>query len=608
MKKHTILLALLLLLSMAAKAQEITVSPSLLTDFFYIEDEGPSGESVFTVSATGLINMLNMADTLVLSANEYFEISTQSGAGFGSTLRLFADANGTVEGTTVYVRMVEGLIVDSYEEDILITTQMGTASDVTVHCSGTVIMPTLPVPAFSLEGDTYIGEQQVNITCNVEGAVVQYRLNPNGVWTYFSEPLLVDRDMTIWAKATKGGYIDSPEVSTEYVILYAIDVTSDPEQGTVNGGGVFHYGDIATLSATPNEGFVFSSWSNGETNNPIEIAVTGNASYYANFEAIGYQITVAADPEIGGVVVGGGSYHFPETPTITATANENYAFVNWTENDTVVSEEPEYTIIGWASRTFVAHFRLTTLPTIVGVITNPDPVCAGNSLQLDAPEVWLADTAGWQISPDSTFAVFSTYTDLTLDETYNGWHLRYMASNEAGTTYSNQVAITVYPVVDVEAVVAIEGKNCGDIIEHILVYPKKGYCYQWYFDDVALPDTTQYIHNENGLTSGVYRVEISFSRNADGQLRCPVSSPEYEVRWLGKSVYPNPARSQTTLFVENDGEEDAVLTVVSVEGKTIFRQLLKTGQNTLDISLPKGIYVFSFADSQSVRTEKVIIQ
>ena len=371
---------------------------------------------------------------------------------------------------------------------------------------------------------------------------------------------------------------------------------------------MFHYGDIATLSATPNEGFVFSSWSNGETNNPIEIAVTGNASYYANFEAIGYQITVAADPEIGGVVVGGGSYHFPETPTITATANENYAFVNWTENDVVVSEEPEYTILDWDSHVLVAHFKLTTLPNIMGEITAPEPICAGNSLQLEVPEVNLADTTAWQMSPDSTFAVFSTYTDQTLDETYNGWYLRYMASNEAGTTYSNQVTITVYPVVDAEAIVAIEGKKCGDKIEHILVYPKAGYYYQWYLDDVALPDTTQYIHNENGLTSGVYRVEISFSRNADGQLRCPISSPEYEVKWSGKSVYPNPSIAQSTIYVNNDVEEDAMLTVVSSNGRVVFQQLLKRGQNVLGTSLPKGIYVFSIAENQSVKSEKVIIQ
>lgn len=605
MKKHTFLLALLLLLSMAAKAQEIVVSTNSLTGFSYIVNHGPSNEDSFDVSATGLLND-TVPESIIITASENFEISTVSGEDFQGTVVLAADAIGIVDSTTIYVRMVDSLSEGPYHGYIRLWSIH--AQEVLVYCQGQVNRPTLPAPEFSLGGGTYSGEQMVAITCDIESSSIRYRFDAGSEWMNYTQSILVNRDLTIWAKATKEGYYDSEEASAEYSIEYVVEVTCDPERGAVSGSDTYHYDDIATLTATPNEGYEFSSWNNGETANPMEITVTGNATYHANFEAISYQITVVADPENGGVVSGGGNYHFPDTPMVTAVANENYAFVNWTENDEVISEEPEYTIMGWSSHNLVAHFKLTALPVIVDDIISPEPICAGNSLQLTAPEVSLADTAGWQMSADSTFAVFSVYTDQILDETYDGWRLRYMASNEAGTTYSEQVAIAVYPVVEEDAVVSIVGKKCGDKIEHILVYPREGYHYQWYLDDEALADTAQYIYCENGLKSGTYRVEISLSRNSDGELQCPVSSPEYEVRWLGKSVYPNPSHPQATIFVENDGEEGAVLTVVAVEGRTVFRQLLKTGQNTLCTSLPKGIYLFSIADSQSIRTEKVIIQ
>lgn len=339
------------------------------------------------------------------------------------------------------------------------------------------------------------------------------------------------------------------------------------------------------------------------------IQLTANNALTAIVECEGqvsYQITLIAAPEQGGTVNGAGTYQLSEDITVSAVPNENYAFAHWIEGEEIVSDEAEYTFMGRTSRVLVAHFTLTALP-VVGDITAPDPICAGDTLLLTAPRVTLADMEGWQMSPDTTFEVFSTYTGQILDATYDGWWLRYTASNEAGTSYSNIVPITVYSTVEEDDVVAIEGKKCGNKIEHVLIYPRAGYHYQWYLDDVALADTTQYIHNENGLKSGVYRVEISFSKSPDRTLRCPASSTEYTVRWSGKSIYPNPSLAHSTIYIENSGAEEAVLTVISTEGKSVFRQVLKTGHNALNASLPSGIYVFSIADSQSVRTEKVII-
>ena len=45
--------------------------------------------------------------------------------------------------------------------------------------------------------------------------------------------------------------------------------------------------------------------------------------------------------------------------TITVETNEDWAFLNWTENGTVVSEEKTYTFIATASRDLVANLIYT---------------------------------------------------------------------------------------------------------------------------------------------------------------------------------------------------------------------------------------------------------
>ncbi len=595
-------------------AQQIYVSPKTLPDFFY-ENEGPSEENTFVVSATGLIDTIGTTDTLVITASEHFEISTQTSEGFETTLRLFADADGTVDTTTIYVRMIAGLPATLYEDSIVVSTQRVYAQDV-VYCHGEVVMPTLPAPSFSLEQGTYSGVQQIDITCEVEEATIQYRHDPNEEWMDFTLPILVDRDMTIWAKATKEGYNDSEEVRTNYAIEYTITATANPEQGTatVSGDGIYHYGGIATLTATPKEGYLFSSWNNDETANPMEVTVRGNATYQAIFEAISYQITVSADPVNGGVVSGGGTYHFPDRPTVTAVANDGFEFVNWSENGEVVSDEPVYSFFSLTSRVLVAHFNLVALPTIVGRVTAPEAICAGNSLQLIAPEVSNAYVEGWQISPDTTFAVFSAYTDQILDESYNGWQLRYMASNDAGTTYSDNLTITVFPTIPADEVEPIVLKNCGTSNVRMLVYPRSGYQYQWYKDGQAITGATgQYYYPKQGMKNGTYYVEISMVRDENNNLRCPVASPEIEVAvttsLIQGKAYPNPCPTAETLFIMREKEGKALLHLYSVDGKLVHSQTITQGQNVIGVNLPNGIYVSHIIDGQGeTQTEKIIIQ
>ncbi|MBR6931658.1 MAG: leucine-rich repeat domain-containing protein, partial [Bacteroidales bacterium] len=89
-------------------------------------------------------------------------------------------------------------------------------------------------------------------------------------------------------------------------------------------------------------------------------------SEFTNYHEIesSYTITTSANPAEGGSVTGGGSYTQGTTCTLTATANEGYSFVNWTENNEVVSTNANYSFTVSENRNLVANFALS------GTITN----------------------------------------------------------------------------------------------------------------------------------------------------------------------------------------------------------------------------------------------
>ena len=69
-----------------------------------------------------------------------------------------------------------------------------------------------------------------------------------------------------------------------------------------------------------------------------------------------YQMTATADPSNYGTISGTGTYNCGDVCTLTATANEGYGFMYWTENDEQVSTEATYSFIAMEDRNLVAHF------------------------------------------------------------------------------------------------------------------------------------------------------------------------------------------------------------------------------------------------------------
>lgn len=131
--------------------------------------------------------------------------------------------------------------------------------------------------------------------------------------------------------------------------------------GTVSGAGTYDVGSTATIKATPNTGYKFVKWSDGNTNAERKITITTsdisanvtNRSYTATFEKIKYTISVSGS---NGTVSGGGTYEVGSSVTLTATPNSGYKFVKWSDGNT--SNPRTITVSGNA--TYTAVFERST--------------------------------------------------------------------------------------------------------------------------------------------------------------------------------------------------------------------------------------------------------
>jgi len=98
--------------------------------------------------------------------------------------------------------------------------------------------------------------------------------------------------------------------------------------------GSFNSGTQVSVTATPNSGYQFTSWSNGSTANPVTVTLNSNTSITANFALIPvYTISVSTE-EGGSVSSNGGEYQEGTQVRLTATPDEGFEFSGWSDGST----------------------------------------------------------------------------------------------------------------------------------------------------------------------------------------------------------------------------------------------------------------------------------
>ena len=121
--------------SVLAIVPSITLSETSLTGFTYIIGAGPSTEKSFTVTGA------NLTDDIELTPPTNYEISTGSGLSFVAQNPLvLTESGGSVAETTIYVRLIAGLAIGTYNSETISATSTGADTE-TLTLNGSVTAP-----------------------------------------------------------------------------------------------------------------------------------------------------------------------------------------------------------------------------------------------------------------------------------------------------------------------------------------------------------------------------------------------------------------------------------------------------------------------------------
>ncbi|MEA3480122.1 MAG: hypothetical protein U9R60_18205, partial [Bacteroidota bacterium] len=202
-----------------------------------------------------------------------------------------------------------------------------------------------------------------------------------------------------------------------------------PEGGTTTGDGTYPNGDSVTVSATSNPDYAFDYWMESDTiistDTSFKFEVTGDRTMEAHFHSLSCTVSTSAYPIQAGTTSGDSTYPYMDSATITATANPGWEFDEWTENDTTVSTDPEYTFQVTDNRTFVAQFSEESYE----VVTSPNPPEGGTTSgdgsygYDDEVTIIASKNLGWEFEhwkeADTIVTTDTAYTfDIIKDRTF----------------------------------------------------------------------------------------------------------------------------------------------------------------------------------------------
>ena len=207
------------------------------------------------------------------------------------------------------------------------------------------------------------------------GASVTINASPNTGYTFVN-----------W---TEGANIVSTSAAYTFVITanrtlvanfvinsYTLSTTANP-----SGGGTitknpdqpkYNHGTQVLLTAVPNTGYTFTSWTEGSTilstSAAYQIAMTSNRTIVANFKLNSYGLTLLINPSAGGSVTKNpnqASYDSGTSVVLTATPNAGYTFTSWS-GDASGSTNP-LTVVMNANKSITANF--TAVVPVVNLAT-----------------------------------------------------------------------------------------------------------------------------------------------------------------------------------------------------------------------------------------------
>jgi len=222
-----------ILLVGATSTPVITVTPTSLTGFTYIEGNGPSAEQSFVITGMNLVETV----TIVNPEGSNFEISTTSGDDFvnNPNITLNNDFN-----QTIYVRLAAGLPEGSYTANLVVDSEL---DDINISLSGTVTEQPAPVDDYVritgvselAAGNRVILAARYNETTDAYFAIGNTLSSGKLGTTAFTSLMNGDEEI-----------IPADILADEDNYYWTVDVTADSYTFTNANGDMIGYGNSGT--------------------------------------------------------------------------------------------------------------------------------------------------------------------------------------------------------------------------------------------------------------------------------------------------------------------------------------------------------------------------
>ncbi len=202
--------------------------------------------------------------------------------------------------------------------------------------------------------------------------------------------------------------------------------------GTVTGGGSHQEKSEVTLTAVPDEGYHFVSWSDGTTQNPYKFVVSGAKTLSATFKPNEYKLTYTVDGAVYKTI----SVTYGSAVTAEAApVKEGYTFSGWSNLPSTMPAK-DVTVSGSFS---VNEYKLTYI--VDGAVYKTISVAYGSAVTAEAAPVKEGYTfSGWSNLPSTMPA-----KDVTVSGSFsaNKYKLTYTVDGAVYKTVSVAYGSTV---------------------------------------------------------------------------------------------------------------------------------------------------------------------
>ena len=370
---------------------------------------------------------------------------------------------------------------------------------------------------------------------------------------------------------------------------YLLNVVAG-DGGTVSGEGSYSHGSLVNISATPDSGYSFQSWSGSGISDPhapsTTVLLTSDLNVSALFSFVpveNYSLTLTSSPASGGIVTGGGNYADERNVSISAVPLNGYTFEKWSGHILPNADEANTSLIIDSNISLTAHF----LPVIF-------------SLEVQSSTGGVATGSG-----DYTYATEANISA----EPDNGYSFAYWEGGGINNPFAQQTTVTVSEALNVRAVftpllyqlsivaqtggsAAFTGTNpfpFGSSVK-IDAVPANGYTFTGWtgqnIESASSASTTLTISGDTNITAtfeptvkNTYSLIVLQNLSQAGTVLgagfyeegqfvqiSASSSPGYQFsHWLGSNI-ENPLSPETQIFMDSDALATAkfVLSELSV--------------------------------------------